>query len=68
VAEPDGGLAVTGMSNNPLDVSPHDHQLHDEAGLTAHLIIAASDSDGHLSQDEIDRLLGIGTTGPRWVG
>lgn len=47
------------VSNDPLDVSLHDDELHDEVGLTAHLIIAASDSDEHLSKDEIDRLLGL---------
>lgn len=51
------------MSNDPLDVSLHDRELHDEGALTAHLIIAATESDEHLSQDEIDRLLGLWVDG-----
>lgn len=54
-----GGVAVTSMNNDPLDVSLHDDELHAEVWLTAHLIIAATELDEHLSQDEIDRLLGV---------
>lgn len=43
---------------DPLDVSLHDDELHDELVLMAQLIIAASESDS-LGQDEVDGLLGV---------
>ena len=52
-------MAVTSVSNDPLDVTLHDDELHAEVELTAHLIVAATESDEHLSQGEIDRLLGL---------
>lgn len=43
-----------------FDVSLEDGDLLGEVELTTNLIIAASESDDHLSADEIDRILGIG--------
>jgi hypothetical protein len=43
-----------------FDVSLEDGDLLGEVELTTNLIIAASESDDHLSADEIDRLLGLG--------
>ena len=42
-----------------FDVSLEDGDLLGEVELTTNLIIAASESDAHLSDDEIDRILGI---------
>lgn len=42
-----------------FDVSLEDGDLLGEVELTTSLIIAASESDEHLSADEIDRILGI---------
>ena len=42
-----------------FDVSLEDGDLLGEVELTTNLIIAASESDAHLSPDEIDRILGI---------
>ena len=42
-----------------FDVSLEDDDLLGEVELTTTLIIAASEADEHLSQEEIDRLLGI---------
>ncbi len=42
-----------------FDVSLEDGDLLGEVELTTNLIIAASESDVHLSADEIDRILGI---------
>ena len=42
-----------------FDVSLEDDDLLGEVELTTTLIIAASEADGHLSQEEIDRLLGV---------
>jgi hypothetical protein len=42
-----------------FDVSLEDDDLLSEVELTTTLIIAASEADDHLSQDEIDRLLGV---------
>jgi hypothetical protein len=60
----ESGVAVTNVTNDPLDVSLHDHELHDEVTLTTQLIIAASDEDEHLSQAAIDRLLGVSIPSP----
>ena len=43
-----------------FDVSLEDGDLLGEVELTTNLIIAASESDDHLSADEIDRILGLG--------
>lgn len=43
-----------------LDVALHDAELLDEAELTTSLIIAVTDAgQSHLSQQQIDRLLGL---------
>ena len=42
-----------------FDVSLEDGDLLGEVELTTNLIIAASESDAHLSPDEIDKILGI---------
>lgn len=42
-----------------LDVSLHDHELHEEVVLTAHLIIAANESETRLGQERLDRILGV---------
>lgn len=36
-----------------------DGELQSEIELVGDLVVAASSSDGHLSQNEIDRLLGV---------
>ena len=47
------------MSTDPFDVELEDSELLDEVDLTASLIVAANQSDGHLSVEEIDHLLGL---------
>jgi hypothetical protein len=47
----------------PLDSRLRDDQALDEIELTSQLIIAASAKDGHLSQREVDEILGIATAG-----
>ncbi len=42
-----------------LDVSLNDVDLLEELGLSAELMIAACQSEHPLSQDQIDRLLGL---------
>ena len=42
-----------------FDVTLEDSDLLGEVELTTNLIIAASESDEHLSADEIDRILGV---------
>lgn len=46
-----------------LDVSLHDDSLAEEVELTAHLMVAANDSDGRLPQAQVDSILGVGA---RW--
>jgi len=46
-----------------LDVPLEDAVLLEEVELVSALMIAASDTEGHLDQDSIDKLLGI-TTDP----
>ena len=46
-----------------FDVSLEDSELMGEVELTTNLIIAASESEGRLSQEEIDQILGIDTPG-----
>jgi len=46
--------------HDQFDVSLEDGDLLGEVELTTNLIIAASESEDHLSADEIDRILGIG--------
>jgi len=45
--------------DDQLDVPLEDAELLAEVELTTNLIIAASSSDAPLSQDDIDRLLGL---------
>lgn len=42
-----------------FDVTLEDADLMGEVELTTNLIIAASESDRHLTSEEIDRILGI---------
>lgn len=44
---------------DPYDVTLEDGDLLSEVELVTTLMIAASESDDHLVQDEIDRLLGV---------
>lgn len=48
--------------HDQFDVTLEDDDLLGEVELTTTLIIAASESDEHLTQDEIDRLLGVTPT------
>lgn len=45
--------------HDQFDVTLEDGDLLGEVELTTTLIIAASESDEHLSQEEIDLLLGV---------
>ncbi len=45
--------------SDPFEVSLEDADLMHEVELTTNLIIAASESDEHLTQEEIDRILGL---------
>jgi hypothetical protein len=45
--------------HDQFDVTLEDGDLLGEVELTTTLIIAASESDEHLSQEEIDALLGV---------
>ncbi len=51
--------------HDQFDVSLEDADLLGEVELTTNLIIAASESDEHLSADEIDKILGITHHGER---
>ena len=48
-----------GRVHDQFDVSLEDSDLLGEVELTTNLIIAASESEEHLSQPEIDDILGI---------
>jgi len=50
--------------HDQFDVTLEDGDLLSEVELTTTLIIAASESDEHLSQVEIDRLLGVAPRRP----
>lgn len=55
-----GSIKVGGHGvSDPFDVTLEDCDLLGEVEMTTMLIVAASESDGPLSQDEIDRLLGV---------
>ena len=43
----------------PLDARLRDEDALDEIEMTSNLMIAASESDGRLPQDQIDRILGV---------
>ena len=45
--------------HDQFDVSLEDSDLLGEVELTTNLIIAASESDDRLSEDEIDEILGV---------
>lgn len=45
--------------HDQFDVTLEDADLLGEVELTTNLIIAASESDEHLSQGEIDAILGV---------
>jgi len=45
--------------HDQFDVTLEDADLLGEVELTTNLIIAASESDDHLSSAEIDRILGV---------
>ena len=47
------------VMTDPLDVSLHDSELHEEVDLTARLIIAANESTSVLTQRQIDEILGV---------
>jgi hypothetical protein len=60
-AEPTGRRRATGggvVIENP-DHRVHDAVALDEIELYGNLMIAASESDGPLSQDQIDEILGV---------
>lgn len=50
--------------HDQFDVSLEDPELLGEVELTTTLIIAASESDEHLTQEQIDALLGISPEPP----
>ena len=52
-----GGM---GVMDDQLNVPLEDAELLAEVELTTNLIIAASESDATLPQEEVDRLLGLG--------
>lgn len=47
------------VTTDSLDVSLHDSALREEVELTAHLMVAANDSDVRLSQEKVDAVLGL---------
>lgn len=44
---------------DPFDVRLEDDELLDEVELTANLIVAANQAEGHMSVTEIDQILGV---------
>ncbi|MQW77973.1 hypothetical protein GHK92_19065 [Nocardioides sp. dk4132] len=48
-----------GLVRDQFDVTLEDSDLLGEVELTTNLIIAASESEDHLSDDQIDTILGI---------
>ncbi len=44
---------------DPFDVRLQDDELLDEVELTTNLIVAANQSDAHMSVTEIDEILGV---------
>ena len=49
----------SGVMDDQLNVPLEDAELLAEVELTTNLIIAASESDATLPQEEVDRLLGV---------
>jgi hypothetical protein len=50
---------------DPFDVRLQDDELLDEVELTANLIVAANQSDVHMSVSDIDEILGVRPPKPR---
>ena len=50
--------------HDQFDVTLEDSDLLGEVELTTNLIIAASESDEHLTADEIDEILGVDAQPP----
>lgn len=57
----------SGVVDDKLNVPLEDAELLDEVELTTNLIIAASESEASLSQEQVDRLLGIAPADPTQV-
>ena len=53
-----------GIVDDQLNVPLEDSELLAEVEMTTNLIIAASESETTLPQDEVDRLLGVGAEEP----
>jgi len=53
----------SGAVDDKLNVPLEDAELLAEVELTTNLIIAASESEAALSQDQVDQLLGLERTG-----
>ncbi len=53
----------SGVVDDQLNVPLEDVELLAEVELTTNLIIAASEAEAPLCQDEVDRLLGVETPG-----
>jgi hypothetical protein len=51
--------------NDQFDVSLEDDDLLDEVELTASLMVAANQAERHLTQAEIDEVLGVSPGFPR---
>jgi hypothetical protein len=51
--------------DDQFDVSLEDDDLLDEVELTANLMVAANQSDRHLTQAEVDDVLGVDHPVPR---
>ncbi len=49
----------SGVVDDQLNVPLEDAELLEEVEMTTNLIIAASEADATLPQDEVDRLLGV---------
>jgi len=49
----------SGVVDDKLDVPLEDSELLAEVELTTNLIIAASEAEDTLSQDQVDQLLGV---------
>lgn len=54
-----GGHGGSTVMDDQLNVPLEDAELLAEVELTTNLIIAASESEATLAQDEVDRLLGV---------
>jgi hypothetical protein len=53
------GQGGSGVVDDKLNVPLEDAELLDEVELTTNLIIAASESESELTQEQVDRLLGV---------